>query len=389
MHFVEVKDKKEKKEFLNLPVRLYKHDPNWIRPLDKDIENVFDPAKNKFFKYGECIRWILLNDQNETIGRVAAFYSERTATKDNDQPTGGMGFFECINDQKAAHKLFNQCREWLIDKGMEAMDGPINFGSRDRWWGLLAEGFTQPTYCSNYNPPYYKELFESYGFQVYFRQYTYARKIKEGGLDPKVYEKAQLIRNNPDIVFRHIRKKNLSKYAEDFRYVYNKAWAKHAGLKEMTPEQAMAIMKQIKPVIDEKIIWFGYHKDEPIAFYVNLPELNQIIKHVNGKLDLIGKLKFLWHKKMKTCRKIFGVSFGVVPEFQGKGVEAAIVEAITEVVWSKESHYEDYEMNWIGDFNPKMMRVCENVGGKIHKTHITYRKLFDESKPFKRAPIIN
>src|SRR5436190_20183286 len=141
MKLAEVTNQQEALDFLRLPVRLYANESRWIRPLDVDIENVFDPEKNKTFRQGECIRWILVNDAGETIGRVAAFVNKKTVTKGNDQPTGGMGFFECINDQSAPFMLFDACKNWLASKGMEAMDGPVNFGSRDRWGGLLIEGF--------------------------------------------------------------------------------------------------------------------------------------------------------------------------------------------------------------------------------------------------------
>src|SRR5882724_6046393 len=121
----------DKQEFLLLPIQLYKDSAQWIRPLDKDIESVFDPERNKTFRTGECIRWILKNESNEAIGRIAAFYDNKIVNKGNDQPTGCLGFFECINDQRAAFMLFDQCKQWLQSKGMQAMDGPVNFGSRD------------------------------------------------------------------------------------------------------------------------------------------------------------------------------------------------------------------------------------------------------------------
>src|SRR5699024_7027135 len=145
MEIIEVKDKRTQKEFLQLPVRLYKNDKNWIRPLDKDIEKVFDPEENKFFQHGECTRWILMKN-GEVIGRVAAFIDRKTAFT-FEQPTGGMGFFECIDDQEAAFKLFDTCKTWLEERDMEAMDGPINFGDRLNWWGLLVNGFYEPNYC--------------------------------------------------------------------------------------------------------------------------------------------------------------------------------------------------------------------------------------------------
>src|SRR5690606_1424076 len=152
-------NKAEAKEFLNLPVRLYKNEPAWIRPLDADVENVFDKSKNKTFRQGESIRWILKNDKNETIGRVAAFINQKTVHKHNDQPTGGMGFVECIDDKEAAFVLLDACKNWLQERGMEAMDGPVNFGERDKWWGLLVEGFEiEPNYNCNYNFPYYHKF---------------------------------------------------------------------------------------------------------------------------------------------------------------------------------------------------------------------------------------
>ncbi len=187
---VEVANKKHIKAFLDLPSRINKDDPNWIRPLDEDIENIFDPKKNKMFRTGNAIRWILTNDKNEVLGRIAAFFEKATARK-FEQPTGGCGFFECIDDQEAANILFNASRDWLKENSMEAMDGPVNFGARDHFWGCLFEGFTEPIYKMPYNPAYYNELFVDYGFKNYFNQYTYHRSIVPGELSPVMYEQAE------------------------------------------------------------------------------------------------------------------------------------------------------------------------------------------------------
>ncbi|MDB5263394.1 MAG: hypothetical protein JWQ14_2677 [Adhaeribacter sp.] len=387
MHLIEVTNTATAQEFIQFQVDLYRQDPNYIRPLDKDIEEVFDPKKNKLLRKGTCIRWLLKDDQDKTIGRVAAFIDEQTSKK-YEQPTGGMGFFDCINDQAAANLLFQACQNWLQERGMEAMDGPINFGDRDRWWGLLVEEFSPASYATNYNFPYYRQLFENYGFQVYFNQYTYIRKVV-GGVSPKYEERADAILSNPDYSFRHLDKKNLEKYAEDFRIVYNRAWTKHQGVKEMPPAQAQLIMKKLKPIMDEKIIWFAYYKEEPVGFFVCIPELNQLFRYVNGKLDLIGKLKLLYFRWRGAVTRTTGIVFGISPEHQRKGVEAAMILASARRYFhTGKATYDEMIMNWIGDFNPKMMRVCEQIGARIFKTHITYRKLFDETKEFKRAPII-
>jgi hypothetical protein len=388
MTITEVVNAQQAHEFLMLPVRLYKNEPRWIRPLDKDVENVFIPEKNKAFRHGECIRWILQNDKGQTIGRVAAFVNNKTVNKGNDQPTGGMGFFECIEDRSAAFLLFDTCKQWLIAKGMEAMDGPINFGSRDRWWGLLIEGFDrEPNYQCNYNFPYYKTYFEAYGFQVYFYQLTFARGVKDP-LDQRLAEKAAIVAKNPDYTFRYLGKEEMSKLPEYIHTVYNNAWANRSENPDLSLAQAQLMVKQMKPIMDRRLLYFGFYKDEPISFFLSLPELNQIFKHVNGKLDWKGKLIFLWHTLRKTNRKAFGILFGIVPKHQGKGVDGAMIMNAREILQEKYDRYDEYEMNWIGDFNPKMINVVEQVGGFVAKRHGTYRKLFDESKPFRRAPIL-
>lgn len=385
----EVRDKQDEQAFIHFPVRLYKNEKNWIRPLDDDIRKVFDPKRNKFFRNGKAIRWLLQDDNSKTVGRIAAFIDYNTANKKNDQPTGGVGFFECINDQDAANLLFDTAKKWLSENGMEAMDGPINFGDRNENWGLLVEGDYPPNYGMPYHFGYYRQLFENYGFQVYFKQYTYHRKIESDvkDIDERVYKKAQRIVQDTDYKFIHIDKNNFEQYAEEFRQIFNKAWAKFVGLGEITQPQAQALIRKLKPILDPELFWIGYYKDEPVAMFLMLPDLNQIFRHVNGKLDWLGKLKFLYMKKMGKITKAIGTLFGVIPKFQGKGVEAAMVMAFADFVSKKKNfQYTDLEMNWIGDFNPKMMRVAEQVGGKVLKTHHTYRFLFDRTKEFKRMP---
>lgn len=163
MQLIEATTRQLAKDFIRVHVELNKNNPAWIRPLDKDILEVFNPKKNKAFRHGEAIRWILKNSQGKLIGRIAAFVNKKYKNKGDDVPVGGIGFFDCINDQAAADMLFDVAKHWLMQKGMQAMDGPINFGERDRWWGLIVEGFQSPLYCMNYNPSYYQQLFETYG----------------------------------------------------------------------------------------------------------------------------------------------------------------------------------------------------------------------------------
>lgn len=385
MKLTEVNSTAQAEEFIRVPLVLYKNDTNWIRPLDKDIEAIFDKKKNKNFRQGECIRWILKDVHGNLIGRVAAFYDKKSKTA-FEQATGGMGFFECIDDREAAFTLFDACKKWLVEKGMDAMDGPINFGEKDKWWGLMVDGFYPPTYAMNYNPPYYRKFFEEYGFKTYYEQYNYIMKVN-APMPEKYKERAERLWADPTYRVECIDKNRLDKYAADFCTIYNKAWGKHAGFKGMSLEQAKLTMKTIKPVMEEDLIYFAYHNDEPIGFFIMLPELNQIFRHLNGKLNWIGKIKFLWYKMLGKCRKVFGVAFGVVPEEQGKGVEGLIIIGCSKILPPK-NKYDELEMTWIGDFNPKMINVVETLGASRYRTYITFRKLFDENAEFKRAPMI-
>ena len=152
MELTEVKSARDKKDFLDVARFIYRNDPNWVCPLDTVIESVFDPAQNIFFSHGEATRWVLKDDAGNFLGRVAAFINNKKAFG-FDQPTGGMGFFECIDDKEAAFTLFDTCKQWLTDRKMQAMDGPINFGENDNFWGLLVECLTLPAFGMQYNPP--------------------------------------------------------------------------------------------------------------------------------------------------------------------------------------------------------------------------------------------
>ena len=388
MQIIPVTDHTTAKQFLQAATVIHKNDPSWIRPLDKDINEVFDKSKNKAFRFGEVVRWVLKDDTGKLIGRIAAFINKKYKNKGDDIPVGGIGFFECINDQDAADLLLDNAKHWLIQKGMEAMDGPINFGERDRWWGMVSKGFYEPLYCMNYNPPYYVTLFETYGFKPFYNQVCFGMHPKEP-LKQKMFDRHAAFANDADFTAQCINKNQLEKYAIDFTTVYNKAWAGHGGLKQLPKEQVVMMFKKMKPVMDEKIIWFAYHKQEPIAIFVNLPDLNQWFKYLNGKFGLLQKLKFLWVKKFKPNKKFNGLVFGVIPEWQGKGIDAFIVVESAKIIQSPAVPYTEYEMQWIGDFNPKMINIAESLGESFRSRNlVTYRYLFDRLKEFKRHPVL-
>ncbi len=386
MNIVKVESKQDKKTFIKVPVEIYKDEKNWIRPLDKDIDAIFNKNKNKAFRKGDVVRW-LLKDNGKVIGRIAAFYVDKKEDK-NGLKVGGCGFFECVDNQGAANLLFDKAKGWLEEKGYNSMEGPVNFGERDKWWGCLYKGFEiEPNYLQNYGKDYYPRLFENYGFQILFKQLTFFKKVKTP-LSDKLKYKANKALKNPDYNFRMLERKRLDKYVLDFMKIYNEAWAKYPGISALKLPQAKSIFKQLKPILDEKILWFAYEKEEPIGFFICIPEMNQIFKHVNGKLDLIGKIKTYYHLKIKkSCKKIIGLVFGIVPKHQGKGVDGALIMASSNTI-QKELAYTDMELNWIPDFNQAMIRVATQVQAtneiKPSKIHHTYRYNFDRSIPVER-----
>jgi len=389
MQLQQVNSLEQQKKFMAVPDMIYKDDPQWIKPLDKDILEIFDEKKNKTFRFGKIIRWILTDNDGTLLGRIAAFVNKKYKNKGDEVAAGGIGFFECINNQEAANLLFEEAKKWLEQEGMGCMDGPINFGERDRWWGLLTNGFTSPLYGMNYNPPYYRELFEQYGFQVFYNQVCLGMHPKKK-LDEKIWQRHDAIAADPAYSACAIRKNELEKFASDFSIVYNKAWAGHGGLKELSKEQVLIMFKKMKPVMDERIIWFAYHADEPIGIFINLPDLNQWFKYLNGKFGLLQKLKFLWVKQFKSNRKFTGLVFGIVPAFQGKGVDAYIIAESAKVIQRENVPYTEYEMQWIGDFNPKMLNIAENLGEVFRSRNlVTYRYLFNRQQVFHRHPILS
>jgi hypothetical protein len=381
MKMVEVTNSGLVRKFLELPLLIYKDDPEWIRPLDKDIEQVFNARLNKTFRHGRAIRWILTDERGHVTGRIAAFVNEKSSRAEK-QPTGGIGFFECINDRESAFFLFDHAIEWLKSQGMEAVDGPINFGERDRWWGLLVDGFYEPVYCMNYNPPYYQRFFEEYGFRTYYEQYCYSLQVNDP-IDPKFEQGYNRLMATGQYHCESIRKSNIEKYARDFTTVYNKAWARHGGGKQLEVKQAIGLFKKMKPVMEESLVWFAYYQGEPVGAWINLPELNQYFKYLNGRFGIFQKLKFLYLKTTRRNRKFYGIVFGVVPEHQGKGVDGLMIWSGALVIRAARQ-YQFMELQWIGDFNPKMISIAQSLGTKKCRTLITYRKLFDPDKPFER-----
>jgi hypothetical protein len=388
MKIIEVINPPDINEFHDFPRRLYKDDPYWISPLDSIVEGIFDPEKNNAFRRGMAIRWLLADDSGETIGRIAAFI-DKVRSSAQKQPTGGIGFFEVVEDKEAAFMLFDTAKEWLVSHGMEAMDGPINFGENDNYWGLLVDGYIQQGYGMPYNKKYYRDFFESYGFKNYFEQYSYHRTVR--GADNKIenfpdriMKIAEWLSKRPGYSFRHFEIRNREKYFVDICEIYNTTWT---YLKEdFTPLEPSILEESLgkaKPVLDEELVWFAYLNDKPIGFFILFPDLNQILKHINGKLNLWNMVKFLYYRMTNEITRVRAVAGGVEHTHQNTGVESAIFYQLYQV-FKRKKWLKEMELSWVGDYNPKMLAIYEALGAEKAKTHVTYRYLMNKKLQFTR-----
>jgi hypothetical protein len=382
MRLLEIGPQTKPRAFHDAARVLYAGDPNRIAPLDMEIEAIFDPRKNALFNGGEAVRWILQDDGGRPIGRIAAFVNLPKARL-SSPVAGGAGFFECADDPAAANVLFDAARGWLARRGCEAMDASVNFGDNFVHWGVLVEGFTPQGYGMPYNKPYYGRLFESYGFQEYFRQFTYHFDIRKP-LPARQLKFAEFLLTQPGLEFRHFEKKNPGPYIRDFVEVLNATWADYLENFQPVPvEDIERLFRSAKPLLIDDFLWFGYKDGKPVGILAAFPDLNQVLAKFDGRLPWWKVPRFLALKSGKTITRNRLLIAGIVPEAQNSGVISALFLKYYRAVASR-PHYTEMELSWVGDYNPRMRKVYEMIGAVQKKVHATYRYLFDRDRPFVR-----
>lgn len=381
MKLIQVRNSSLEKDFLDVPRVLYANDPKWVCPLDNDIKAVFDPNKNGYFKHGEARRWVLYDENKKLIGRIAAFIDHEANVRAKTK-AGGIGFFECINNMEAAYTLFDAAAHWLTRKDIQVIDGPINFGERDRFWGLMIFGFEHPSYLENYNPPYYQEFFESYGFNKFFEQTT--SEVSKQSFNYERFKRiSERVTGNDAYTFEQFDRKQIDRFSEDFCEIYNAAWERHENFNPMSTETVKDIFKSIMPIVIDNFVWFAYANGEPAGFFINIIEANEIFRHLNGKMHLWNKLRFLYYRSFQKPKRLKGIVFGVKPKFQNIGIETGmIINFYSEV--TKWPSMDTFELAWVGDFNPKMQSLLQALGCRTLKIHATYRKVLSGDIEFKK-----
>ncbi len=382
MQLIEVNDKTGVALFHQVAKELYRDDPCYVAPLRMEVEAVFNPKKNALLLHGAAIRWVLCDDGGQLIGRIAAFVDHQKAKK-SIPVTGGIGFFMCIDDQRIANELFQAAQEWLVNEGCQAMDGNVNFGENFVNWGVLVDGFVQQGYGMPYNKPFYGKLFENFGFKDYFQQFSYHVDLTKS-FPERMVKFAQYLETRPGYSFAPFSRRNQKKFVKDFATVLNKTWGDY--MEDFSPigdEDILAIFDSAKAILVDDFIWFAYKDGEPIGLTVAFPDVNQILSHFDGQLNFWKTLKFLYLKRTKTITRNRVLLAGVIPEYQNSGVIAAL---FLQFVKAMKNHpeYTEMELSWVGDYNPRMQKIYQQIGAKQMKTHVTFRHLFDSDAPFTR-----
>lgn len=380
MTIIEVRSRQDWKLFHAVPHRIFRNNQVWICPLESDVEKIFNPATNKTYEHGEAKLFVLLDEQNRPAGRIAAFL-DHERNEQQEFSTGGIGFFQCVDNQDYAFALLGKAEEFLLSRGVKAIDGPINFGERDKFWGLLVQGFEQPPiYQENYHPPYYRAFFEAWGFRPYEQILTLKGKILDVPID-RFKTLANRVRERYGLTARLIELHKLDQYAADFSQVYNEAFKQFPYFKSLSAEQILQIFRQSKTIMDPNLICFAYTGEQPVGFCALLPEVNPFFKHTRGKLNLWTLPGFLWRLKTARPQMVKGVAFGIHPDFQRKGVFPLMVDYLyTPKIYNKYSHI---VLATIRGHNKIMMDTCANLGVKPDRVHLAFRKMLDDTLHFK------
>jgi|AntRauTorcE11897_2_1112592.scaffolds.fasta_scaffold02547_3 GNAT superfamily N-acetyltransferase len=363
-----VDSKEEKKEFLEFPYQHYKDDQYWVPPLRFEQKKLIDTAKNPFYANAE-IELFLVYNNDVLVGRAAAIIDNRYNEYHNTR-TGFFGFFECINRKRTAELMFRMIEEWLRSRGMEEMMGPANPGMMDEI-GILVDGFQKyPSILMPYHKDYYDSLLKSVGLEKAMDLFTY--EVNQDNVDRDRMNRAVDIvkRRIPDISIRKIRLNKIKEEIKIIQEIFNEAWSENWGYIPLSDAEFMYLAKDLKSVVDDNYAHIAEVDGRPVAFSVALPDYNQILKDMDGNLFPFGFIKLLWNRRKIT--RIRTALMGVIPEYQGKGIDALLHrESIENGL--KFNKYAS-EIGWILESNEQMNRVAEKIGGKHDKTYRMYRK---------------
>lgn len=362
-----VKSKKDLMDFIKLPWKIYKNDSCWVPPLISQQKILFNKKKHPFFKHSEA-DFFVARKGKEAVGTIVAILNNRHNQVHNEN-VGFFGFFETIEDYQVAEKLLDKVMDWIKKRNLDYIRGPENY-SQNEVCGLLVDGFdSPPVILMAHNPPYYQNFIEKYGFTKAMDMWAYCMD-KNTQIPDRMVKVVERIKVRSNVTFRTINKTDLKNEVERVKQVYNNAWEKNWGFVPLTDHEIEHIANELKQIIDPDIVFFAEADGKPVGFSLSVPNINQALQKINGRLFPFGIFKLLHHaKKIDRIRVII---MGIIKEYRNKGIDSVFY--LDTYKKGIQKGYTWGEFSWILENNDPMNTALRNIGAKVYKTYRIYEK---------------
>ena len=368
MEIIQVSTKQELKAFINFPYDLYRDDPVWVAPLRSEQAGQFRPEKNPMLNH--CTYALFLAKKgSKVVGRISAFV-DHLALEHWKQPIGLFGSFESIDDPEVAKGLLQAAVDWLKQKGMASMRGPWSFASQE--WGLVVEGFApSPVIMGCYNPPYYNDFMTSFGLQKAADLMVYKIDASEGyDLPDRILTLTEIVKKRYGVTVREIDMKNLEQDVVTITNMANVSISDNWGFYPVTNEEARAMARDLKQIVNPKGLLIAEDREgKPIGFAMTLPDINKLIKGLNGRLLPFGWVKLLFG--LPKLRQFRMWALGVIPEYQGKAIDTLLYREMYDKLYSKDLRL---EINYVLENNDRMNNALQKLGVKNLRRYRVYEK---------------
>lgn len=360
-----VETKKDWKDFLKLPWTIYKNNEYWVPPLLSEVRETLDIMRNPFWQHAKREVFLALQE-DLPVGRIVAVVDENHNNFHNEK-TGFFGFFECVNNSEVASILWDEAKKWLKVNGMDIMRGPVSPSMNDEN-AFLLEGFDKPpTVMMPYTPPYYLEQAERYGFKKAKDLLSFIKYAKDG-IPPRIEKMINRIKKRTNVKVRPFNMRNFERDVQFLKDIYNAAWEKNWGFVPMTDAEIDITGKKLKQFVEPELVLFAEMDGRPVAVSVTVPDINQVLKRLNGRLGPIEMLKFLLYKRKITgARSLIG---GVMKEYRETGIIAVLYYETEKA--NLRLGYEWCELGWNLEDNELINRFDEAIGGKLYKRYRIY-----------------
>lgn len=361
-----VQTRKDLTIFINLPYHIYRRDPVWVPPLRQEQRNQFDPKRNPLLEHCQW-QLFLLEKDGRVIGRVAAFI-DLLAIDFWKERIGLFGYYECIPDPDASKMLLDSAREWLLAQKCTSMRGPWTFVSQE--WGLVVDGFTpSPVVMAPYNPPYYGQQFGDYGLEKVKDLLCWEVSASDGYQVPdRIMQLTEAVQKRYQV---HIRQLDMGNYDQEVKIIIelaNSTIIDNWGFSPVTDAEVQAMARDMKPVLQQKGVLFAEDSlGKPIGFAITLPDVNTLMKGLNGHLFPLGFIKLLFG--IPRLRRYRMFALGVIPEYQGKAIDSLLYRAMHETLYCPDLWM---EINYVLEDNWPMVNAIKKLGCKPSRRYRVY-----------------